>query len=135
MSIRPTTPADTLVPVASSASSRKATTIESEISSDTVSWGPGSLTEPSPCLYPRFPPIAFLPSRTSPTELPTHHPYPESAVHYNDFPRNGASDLLPYIDGRSGRTMHVMGIVCVVAVITIILLVILILSLLTKNKN
>ncbi|TRX92502.1 hypothetical protein FHL15_006669 [Xylaria flabelliformis] len=128
MSIRPTTPTDTLAPMASSNSSQKATTIESEISSDTVSWGPRSLIQsPSPCLYPRFPPVAFLPSRTSPTELPTHHPYPESAVHYNEFSRNGPSDLLPYIEGHSGRTMA-LGIVCVVVIITLILLVILILS-------
>ncbi|KAI0194309.1 hypothetical protein EV127DRAFT_405302 [Xylaria flabelliformis] len=127
MSIRPTTPTNTLAPMASSGSSQKATTIESKTSSDTVSWGPGSLIQsPPPCLYPRFPPVALLPSRTSPTELPTHHPYPESAVHYNDFSRNGPSDLLPYIDGRSGRTMA-FGIICVVVVITLILLVILLL--------
>ncbi|KAI1757521.1 hypothetical protein F4782DRAFT_132787 [Xylaria castorea] len=128
MSTRPTNPTDTLVTVASSASSQKTTTIESKISSDQNSRCPGSSTQPSfPRLYPRFPPVVFLPSRTSPAELPTHHQYPESTVHYNDFSRNGPSDLLPYIDGRSGRTTHIMGIVCVVVVITLILLVILIL--------
>ncbi|KAI8954687.1 hypothetical protein F4801DRAFT_482089 [Xylaria longipes] len=139
MSIRPTptTPQDTVAPVASSASSQKATTIESEISSDRASRGPGSFTQSSfPRLYPRFPPVVFLPSRTTPSELPTiHHPYPETVVHYTDFPSDGAFDCFRCVNGRSGRTTNIVGIICVVVVITLILLVILILSLLTKNKH
>ncbi|KAI0487164.1 hypothetical protein F4859DRAFT_510947 [Xylaria cf. heliscus] len=137
MSTRPTTPKDTPASVASSASSQKTTAIGSETSSDRVAWGPGSFTQSSyPHLYPRPPPVVFMPSRAPPTELPTmYHPYSETAVRHTDPPRDWESDWFRCASGRSGRTAHITGIICVVVVITIILVVILILSLLSKNKH